>query len=236
MEIRPVAHIYTDFPTKFGIPRQSGVVEALKGRIVFEPYYRNPDAVHGLEGFSYIWVLWDFSKAHRKDWAATANPPRLGGKKPMGIWATRSPFRPNNIGLSSVRLERIEFTENEGPVLHVSGIDMMDGTPVYDIKPYVSIYDSHPDARNGFVDETPFATLDVTDPLGLIAASHLSPGQQEALLGVLREDPRPRFDAENDGQRRYGFYFGDYDVRFYVKGNVLEVAEMVKMPPESRKP
>ena len=128
MEIRPVAHIYTDFPTKFGLPRQSGLVEGLKGRIVFEPYYRNPEGVKGLDGFSHLWLLWDFSLAHREDWSATSKPPRLGGRTHVGVWATRSPFRPNSIGLSSVRLDRIEMTEDKGPVLHVSGIDMMDGT------------------------------------------------------------------------------------------------------------
>ena len=145
----------------------------------------------------------------------------------MGVWATRSPFRPNSIGLSSVRLDRIEMTEDKGPVLHVSGIDMMDGTPVYDIKPYISIYDSHPDARNGFVAETPFQDLTVTDPKELIRKSSLSSSQQEALYEVLRADPRPRYDADNDGKRRYGFYYCNYDVRFYVRGDVLEVAEMV---------
>ena len=145
----------------------------------------------------------------------------------MGVWATRSPFRPNSIGLSSVRLDRIEMTADRGPVLHVSGIDMMDGTPIYDIKPYISLYDSHPDARNGFVAETPFQELTVTDPLGLIEKSALTAEQQEALYEVLRSDPRPRYDADNDGKRRYGFYYCHYDVRFYVRGSVLEVAELV---------
>ncbi|MBR2531171.1 MAG: tRNA (N6-threonylcarbamoyladenosine(37)-N6)-methyltransferase TrmO [Lachnospiraceae bacterium] len=227
MEIRPVAYIHTDFPTKFGLPRQSGLVEGLKGEIVFEPYYRNPEGVKGLDGFSHLWLLWDFSLAHREDWSATAKPPRLGGRTHMGVWATRSPFRPNSIGLSSVRLDRIEMTADRGPVLHVSGIDMMDGTPIYDIKPYISLYDSHPDARNGFVSETPFQELIVTDPDELIKKSALTAEQQEALYEVLRADPRPRYDADNDGKRRYGFYYCDYDVRFYVRGNMLEVAELV---------
>ncbi|MDO4960758.1 MAG: tRNA (N6-threonylcarbamoyladenosine(37)-N6)-methyltransferase TrmO [Eubacteriales bacterium] len=236
MEIRPVAHIYTDFPTKFGVPRQSGTATALKGTIVFENFYRDPEAVKGLDGFDYIWVLWDFSKAHRKDgeWAATACPPRLGGKTHMGIWATRSPFRPNNIGLSSVRLDSIEFTEDRGPVLHVSGIDMMDGTPVYDIKPYIR-YDCHPDARDGYVAETSRHSLKVEDPEGLIeSAGMLNAEQKRALWEVLSEDPRPQFDADDSGQRRYGFYYGTgengkalCDVRFTVCGNVLTVVEIV---------
>lgn len=228
MEIKPVAHIYTDFRTKFGVPRQSGVAEELKGTIVFEPYYRDPEAVKGLDGFSHIWVLWDFSKAHRKEWSATACPPRLGGKVHMGIWATRSPFRPNNIGLSSLRLDSIEFSD-KGPILHVSGIDMTDGTPIYDIKPYIR-YDCHPDAVDGYVAETDKHKLDVHDPDGLIEALNISSDKKSGLYAALREDPRPQFDADDHGLRRYGFYYDDYDVRFIVNGSKLTVVEIVPSP------
>lgn len=226
MEIKPVAYIHTDFRTKFGIPRQSGVAAELKGTIVFEPYYRDPEAVKGLDGFSHIWVLWDFSKAHRKGWSATACPPRLGGKTHMGIWATRSPFRPNNIGLSSLKLDSIEYG-TLGPVLHVSGIDMMDGTPIYDIKPYVR-YDCHPDAVDGYVAQTAQHSLRVSDPDKLIAGLELTDEQKSGLYAALREDPRPQYDADDGGQRRYGFYYCDYDVRFTVNGDTLTVAEIVR--------
>ena len=228
MEIKPVAHIYTDFRTKFGVPRQSGVAEELKGTIVFEPYYRDPEAVKGLDSFSHIWVLWDFSKAHRKEWSATACPPRLGGKVHMGIWATRSPFRPNNIGLSSLRLDSIEFSD-KGPILHVSGIDMTDGTPIYDIKPYIR-YDCHLDAVDGYVAETDKHKLGVHDPDGLIEALSISSDKKSGLYAALREDPRPQFDADDKGLRRYGFYYDDYDVRFVVNGSELTVVEIVPSP------
>lgn len=224
MEIKPVAYIHTDFRTKFGVPRQSGVANELKGTIVFEPYYRDPEAVKGLEGFSHIWILWDFSKAHRKSWSATACPPRLGGKTHMGIWATRSPFRPNNIGLSSVRLDSIEYTD-EGPVLHVSGIDMMDKTPVYDIKPYVR-YDCHPEATDGYVAITDAHTLKVEDPLSLIDKLNITDEQKAGLYEALREDPRPQYDADDTGLRRYGFYYCSYDVRFTVTGDTLTLVEI----------
>ena len=228
MEIKPVAYIHTDFRTKFGVPRQSGVAQSLRGTIVFEPYYRDPEAVKGLDGFSHIWVLWDFSKAHRKEWSATARPPRLGGKTHIGIWATRSPFRPNNIGLSSLRLDSIEYTDN-GPVLHVSGIDMMDNTPIYDIKPYVR-YDCHPDAVDGYVAETDKHSLNVNDPDALIAALPLSELKKNGLYEALAEDPRPQFDADDKGERRYGFYYDDYDIRFTVTGSELTVVETVYAP------
>ena len=228
LEIKPVAYIHTDFRTKFGVPRQSCVASELKGTIVFEPYYRDPEAVKGLDGFSHIWVLWDFSKAHRSGWSATARPPRLGGRTHMGIWATRSPFRPNNIGLSSLRLDSIEYTDR-GPVLHVSGIDMMDGTPVYDIKPYIR-YDCHPDAVDGYVTETDMHSLTVLDPHALIPALDISEVQKDGLYAALREDPRPQFDADDTGERRYGFYYCDYDIRFTVVGNTLTVVETVYSP------
>ena len=225
LEIKPVAYIHTDFRTKFGVPRQSGVAKELKGTIVFEPYYRDPEAVKGLEGFSHIWLLWDFSKAHRKEWSATACPPRLGGKTHMGIWATRSPFRPNNIGLSSVKLDSIEFTD-KGPVLHVSGIDMMDKTPIYDIKPYIR-YDCHPESVDGYVSFTDTHILKVTDPQALIDKLDISEEKKAGLHAALKEDPRPQYDADDQGQRRYGFYYCDYDVRFTVKGDTLSVVEIV---------
>ena len=230
MEITPIAHIRTDFPTKFGLPRQSGLVEGLTGRIVFEPAFRQPEAFKGLEGFSHIWLLWDFSLAHMPAFSATVKPPRLGGKTHVGVFATRSPHRPNSIGLSSVRLDRIEYTE-KGPVLHVSGVDMADGTPIYDIKPYVADYDSHPDARCGFTEATRDYALPVSDPDGLIAASDLTPDQQAALLEVLSQDPRPSYDADSTGSRRYGFFYCGYDVRFRVNEQGLYVTELVKTAP-----
>lgn len=225
MNIEPIAYIHTDFPSKFGVPRQSGIIDELKGVITFEPHYRNPEAVRELSGFNYIWLLWDFSKAHRADWSATVCPPRLGGKKHVGVFATRSPFRPNNIGLSSVHLEKIEYTD-EGPVLYVSGIDMMDKTPIYDIKPYIAEYDSHPDAVDGFTADIADTDIKIEDPKLLIEKSNLNINQKAALKKLLKEDPRPRFDAENSGKRKYGFYFCDYDVRFTVCGDILTVVEM----------
>ncbi len=226
MEIKPVAHIYTDFPTKFGIPRQSGLIEGLKGRIVFEPYYHDPEAVKGLEGFNYLWLLWDFSEAHRKDWSATAKPPRLGGKTHMGVWATRSPYRPNSIGLSSVHLDAIEYTEN-GPELIVSGIDMMNGTPIYDIKPYTR-FDIHEDVTDGYIEHTSRHSLEVDDPEGLVRELELTEEKKTALYEVLSQDPRPQYDANDDGKRVYGFYYCNYDVRFTVNGKKLIVKEIEK--------
>ena len=220
-----IAHIFNDFPKKFGIPRQSGIIESLQGRIVFEPEYRNPEAIRGLEEFSHIWLVWEFSEAKRDEWSPTVRPPRLGGNVRKGVFATRSPFRPNPIGLSSVKLERIETDPKLGPVLHVSGADLMDGTPIYDIKPYVSYADSHPDARSGFVDETGWQPLEVEMPencAALFAADEL-----EALRQTLALDPRPRY--HDDPSRVYGMPFGDYDVRFRVGDGVLRVIECVRI-------
>lgn len=202
MNIEPIAYIHTDLPTKFGLPRQSGIIEELKGEIIFEPKYRDPEAFKGLGGYDYIWVLWDFSKAHRKNWSATVCPPMLGGKTHMGVFATRSPFRPNSIGLSSVRLEGIVYGNN-GPVLKVSGIDMMDKTPIYDIKPYIPRYDSHPDAKSGFAGEVKERNFTIEDPLGCIKGCHFTAEQENALIKILKEDPRPRYDlkAGSDGTR-----------------------------------
>lgn len=210
---------------KFGIPRQSGLVEELKGKIVFEPEYRSPDAVKGLEGFDYIWLLWQFEGAERANWSATVKPPRLGGNKRVGVFATRSPFRPNNIGLSSVSLERIEFDEKLGPVLHVAGADLRDNTPIYDIKPYLAYTDSHPDARDGFAGDVRDYALKVEFPDELLKI--LPGGKRGAIIEVLKQDPRPSY--QDDPKRKYGVAFAGYDVRFMVAGNILTVIEVVKL-------
>ncbi|MEA4898378.1 tRNA (N6-threonylcarbamoyladenosine(37)-N6)-methyltransferase TrmO [Bacillota bacterium Meth-B3] len=218
-----IAHIHTDFPTKFGVPRQSGVVPGLQGRVVFEPPYRNPDAVRGLEGFSHIWLIWQFSEALRPGWSATVRPPRLGGNRRMGVFATRSPFRPNPIGLSSVRLEGVELDPTLGPVLHVSGIDMLDGTSIYDIKPYLPLSDSHPDACAGFAEQTSREPLAVDFPEPLL--SLIPKRYHAALLAALAQDPRPSY--QQDPTRRYGVPFAGYDIRFTVEGGTLTVHEVV---------
>lgn len=214
-----IAHMYTDFPSKFGIPRQSGLVESLKGKIVFEPMYRNPEAVRGLDEFSHIWVLWKFSESHKDRWSATVKPPRLGGKKRMGVFATRSPFRPNDIGLSSVRLERVEYDEQLGPVLWVSGADLLDGTPVYDIKPYIPFTDCHPDAAEGYTSQTRVHQLQVIFPDEFLQV--YPEEKREAVMGILAQDPRPTYFQAPD--RVYGVPFAGYDVKFRVDGDVLTV-------------
>jgi tRNA-Thr(GGU) m(6)t(6)A37 methyltransferase TsaA len=220
--MKPIAIIHTDFPTKFGIPRQSGIVKALKGRIIFEREYRNNDAVRGLEGYSYIWLIWEFSKAVRDEWSPTVRPPRLGGNTRMGVFATRSPFRPNPIGLSSVKLEGIELNDELGPVIIVSGGDLMDGTPIYDIKPYIPFTDSHPDALGGFSDNTMNYMLEVDFPEKLYK---LIPEElREGLLGVLSQDPRPAY--QEDPNRIYGLEFGGYEIRFIVDGVRLSVCQV----------
>lgn len=220
-----IAHIHTDFPSKFGIPRQSGLVRGLTGRIVFEPEYRNPEAVRGLEEFSHIWLIWEFSEAKREHWSATVKPPRLGGKKRMGVFATRSPFRPNNIGLSSVRLERIEQDEKDGPVLWVSGVDLLDNTPIYDIKPYIPLADCHPEATEGYTRETKLHELQVNFPEELLY--RYPEEKREAILGVLAQDPRPTYFQ--DPERIYGVPFAGYDVKFKVDGDVLTVCDVVEI-------
>ena len=217
-----IAHIHTDFPDKFGIPRQSGRVEALKARIIFEPEYRNRDAVRGLEDFSHLWLIWEFSQAVRKEWSPTVRPPRLGGNVRMGVFATRSPFRPNPIGLSSVRLESVEFSEKYGPVLHVSGADLMDGTPIYDIKPYLAYVDSHPEAAGGFTDQIQDHKLKVEFPEKLL--KKIPEEKREALLAVLANDPRPGY--QKDPERKYGMSFGSWDIQFKVDGEQLQVLEV----------
>ena len=220
-----IGHIHTDFSTKFGIPRQSGLVPQLKATITFEPEYRVPEAFRGLEEFSHIWLLWKFSKSEKEHWSATVKPPRLGGKKRMGVFATRSPYRPNDIGLSSVKLEKIEFDEQKGPVLYVAGADLVDGTPIYDIKPYIAYADSHPDAAEGFAGAVKNKELQVVFPKELL--EYYPKEKQAAIIGVLKQDPRPAYDT--DETRVYGVEFAGYDVRFTVTGEVLIVKELVKL-------
>ena len=223
MELKIIARIHTDFKTKFGVPRQSGLDNELTGRIVFEPEYRNADALRGLEGFSHIWLLWDFSEAHREGegWSPTVRPPRLGGNKRMGVWATRSPFRPNNIGLSSVRLINILPNTPEGPVLEVSGADLMDGTPIYDIKPYLPFTDSHPEAKGGFAQEQNEAIEPLLVQLPESLEQSLSIEKLNALKGVLAADPRPHY--QNDPDRIYAMEFADMEIKFRVIGHTLIV-------------
>ena len=222
MNIKPIAHIQTDFPTKFGIPRQSGIIESLKGRIVFEPEYRNAEAVRGLEEFSHIWLLWEFSEAVREDWSPTVRPPRLGGNVRKGVFATRSPFRPNPIGLSSVKLDKVEIDPKLGPVLHVSGADMMDGTPIYDIKPYIAYTDSHPDAVSGFATKPAEHLLEVDFPEELL--QKVPENQRKSLIEVLAHDPRPQY--HDDPERVYGMAFGGMEVKFKVVQQKLTIVEI----------
>ena len=220
--LRVIARIHSDFPTKFGIPRQSGLVEALRAAVVFEPEYRNPDALRGLEGFSHLWLIWQFSQAVRESWSPTVRPPRLGGNTRMGVFATRSPFRPNPIGLSSVRLDHIAYTDALGPVLHVRGADLVDGTPILDIKPYLPYGDCHPEAAGGFASEPARPTLEVEIPPALL--DQLPPDRREALRDVLALDPRPRYQQDPD--RVYGFLFAGQEVRFTVDGDRLQVVDI----------
>ena len=217
--IKPIAKIFTDFPTKFGIPRQSGLGGKLEGEIVFEPEYRNPDAVRGLEEYSHIWLIWEFSESVRSGWSATVRPPRLGGNTRVGVFATRSPFRPNGIGLSCVRLKRVELTEKEGPVLTVLGADLMNNTPILDIKPYIPLTDCHPDASEGYTKETRKHALQVEFPEALLA--RYPEEKRKAAEAVLAQDPRPGYSS--DPERIYGVTFAGYDIKFRVKDGVLTV-------------
>ena len=220
MDISPIAYIRTEFPEKFGIPRQSGLADNLRARIVFEPEYRNQDAVRGLEGFSHIWLIWEFSANKRSCWQPTVRPPRLGGNEHMGVFATRSPFRPNPLGLSCVSLERIDMDDREGPVIHVRGADLMDGTPIYDIKPYIKYADSRPHAVCGYVDTLPERTLKVVLPpecSSMVQDKTLIP----ALVETLSLDPRPSY--HDDPERVYGLSFAGFNVRFKVKDGALTV-------------
>lgn len=221
--LKIIAHIHTDFTAKFGIPRQSGLVESLQGKVVFEPAYRNPDAVRGLEAFSHIWLLWQFSKALQDNWSATAAPPRLGGRVRMGVFATRSPFRPNSIGLSSVKLDRIEFDDKLGPVLWVSGADLLDGTPIYDIKPYLAYTDSHPEAVSGFADEVVGYGLEVEFPEPWLEM--LPEEKRETVIELLRQDPRPGTQEAVD--KEYRMLFGGYDIWFRVEEGRAVVCNVV---------
>ncbi len=215
-----IAHIHNDLDTKFGVPRQSGIVPEIRSTIVFEPPYRSPEALRGLEGFSHIWLLWLFHEAAGHPWHPTVRPPRLGGNKRMGVFATRSPFRPNNIGLSSVRLAGVELDTPQGPLLHVQGADLMNGTPILDIKPYLPYTDCHPLATAGFTDSVPFRpSLQVVFPQEL--RQRFTPVQAEALLAILAGDPRPQY--QDDPTRVYTMEYAGQEVRFSVEGTVLSV-------------
>ena len=217
-----IAVMHSDFPTKFGIPRQSGLAEALQSTIVFEPAYRNPEALRGIEGFSHLWILWQFSQAVRQDWSPTVRPPRLGGNTRMGVFATRSPFRPNAIGLSCVRLLSVEHTQDMGTVLHIGGADLMDGTPILDIKPYIPYCDAHPEAMGGFTQDAGDYLLEVDFPENL--KQRLPAEKQEAICQVLSHDPRPSYQKDSD--RVYGLSFAGHDIRFTVKDKVLMVVDV----------
>lgn len=224
MELKTIAKVHTDFPVKFGIPRQSGLIEELCGKIVFEPLYQKPDALRGLEGYSHLWILWGFSErfvsekssSGENDWSPTVRPPRLGGNKRVGVFATRSPNRPNKIGLSCVKIQQIDYDES---VIYVAGIDMMDGTPVYDIKPYLPYVDSHPEASGGFAAEHMDDNLNVEFPEELL--TDIPEEKREALWKVLEQDPRPSY--HHDDTREYGFPFAGFEIKFSVIGNILKV-------------
>lgn len=220
--IHPIARMHSDFATKFGIPRQSGLVPQLQSTIVFEPEYRNPDALRGLEAFSHLWIIWQFSEAVRTQWSPTVRPPRLGGNTRMGVFATRSPFRPNHMGLSCVELIGIEQTGEYGTVLHVGGADLMDGTPIFDIKPYIPYSDCKPQASGGFTDSAPDFLLDVNFPDELLAI--LPEEKRSAAMAVLSHDPRPSYQRKPG--RIYGLEFAGYNIRFTVGENRLTVTEV----------
>lgn len=220
-----IAKIKTDMPDKFGVPRQSGIVEELTGKIIFEPEYRVREAVRGLEEFSHLWIIWQFSENLRNSWSPTVRPPRLGGEIRKGVFATRSPFRPNPIGLSCVKIEKIEFTKELGPVISVSGVDMTDDTPIYDIKPYITYTDSRPDAKQSFAGDFINYGLKVDFPEKLLS---LIPDEKQAgIIGILRHDPRPAYQDSPD--RVYGVRYLDFDVHFKVKDNILTVIDIVKI-------
>lgn len=221
--IQVIARIRSDFPEKFGIPRQSGLVADLRSRVIFEPAFRNPDAVRGLEDFSHIWLIWQFSQAAGRPWSPTVRPPRLGGNRRMGVFATRSPFRPNSMGLSAVRLERVELHPELGPILHVAGADLLDGTPIYDVKPYLPYADAYPDALGGFTDRVERRRLTVDCPEAFL--ERVPGDKRSALLGVLAEDPRPSY--QTDPARVYGMAFAGREVRFTVDGERLTVLEIL---------
>lgn len=222
LTLTPIARMESDFPTKFGIPRQSGIAPDLLSRIVFRKEFRQPEAFRGIEDYSHLWIIWGFSEAKRDGWSATVRPPRLGGNVRMGVYSTRSPYRPNPIGLSSVRLISVENDEKNGMTLVVAGADLMDGTPIYDIKPYIPYTDSHPDASGGFSDDVRTDRLEVQFPEELLAC--VPADKQQSLLTVLRHDPRPHYHS--DPNRQYGFFFAGLEVKFRVQGNTLTVTSV----------
>lgn len=224
--IHPIARMHSDFATKFGIPRQSGLVPELKSTIVFEPEYRNADALRGIADFSHLWIIWQFSEAVRTEWSPTVRPPRLGGNARMGVFATRSPFRPNNLGLSCVALLGVEETEEHGCVLHVGGADLMDGTPIFDIKPYIPYSDCKEGARGGFTDYAPDLLVEVHFPDNLQKC--LPEGKREAAIALLSHDPRPAYQRKPG--RVYGLSFAGFDIRFTVEDKLLTVVEVQKLP------
>ena len=223
VEMQVIARIKSDFSTKFGIPRQSGLVKELQATIIMEPEFRNPDMLRGLDGFSHLWLIWQFSANADKTWSPTVRPPRLGGNTRLGVFATRSTFRPNFIGLSSVKLEGLEQTKDFGTVIHVSGADLMDGTPIFDIKPYIPYGDCHPDATGGFTDTADSYLLEVDFPKELLCK--LPEDKQLAAIGVLSHDPRPSY--QKDSERIYGISFAGFDIRFQVKEDRLTVIEVI---------
>lgn len=222
--MKVIAHIHSDFPTKFGIPRQSGLVESLKAKIVFEPEYCNSDALRGMEEYSHLWLIWEFSEAKRDTWSPTVRPPRLGGNKRMGVFATRSPFRPNPIGLSCVKLETIEFTAENGPVIIVSGADLLDGTPIYDIKPYLPFADSRPDAIGGFADTVKDDQLQVQCSEEMML--QIPKQHRQAVIDILAQDPRPHY--QQDPTRIYGMEYANMEIKFRVEDTTLVVCEVIR--------
>jgi len=225
VNIQIIARMKSDFPTKFGIPRQSGLVDTLRSTIIFEPEFRNPDALRGIEGYSHLWIVWQFSEAVRTQWSPTVRPPRLGGNARMGVFATRSPFRPNHLGLSCVTLLGVEHTSQFGTVLHVGGADLMDGTPIFDIKPYIPYSDCHPEASGGFTDTAGDFLMDVRFPVELLAK--LPEEKRDAAIGILSHDPRPSYQRKPD--RVYGIAFAGFDIRFTVQEDVLTVQAVEKV-------
>ena len=225
INITPIARMKSDFATKFGIPRQSGLVEELRSTIVFEPEFRNADALRGIEGFSHLWIIWQFSEAVRTEWSPTVRPPRLGGNTRMGVFATRSPFRPNNLGLSCVRLLGVEETEEFGTVLHVGGADLMNGTPIFDIKPYIPYADCQIEATGGFTDTAGEFVLDVHFPEELLA--QLPASKRDAAIQVLSHDPRPSYQRKPG--RIYGLTFAGFDIRFTVEETTLSVVSVERV-------
>lgn len=223
MEIKAIAHIYNDYTSKFGIPRQSGIGKNVFSEIVFEKEYRNSDALRGIEEYSHLWLIWNFSESQTSEFRPTVRPPRLGGNRRMGVFATRSPFRPNPIGLSSVKLEKVLHTSERGDVLVVSGADLKNATPIYDIKPYLAYTDSHPDAVGGFADDVVGYRLEVDFPEDMLSKAEVS--KRDALYEILAHDPRPSY--HNDPDREYGFSFGEYEIKFTCDGTVIHVTDVI---------